>query len=98
MTLTLDAEKTYDVADTMLTAMSFNNLVSSKSAERTERVTEMVLKYMPDTIGFQETSSDWMNSLIAKLKGVYAWVGEGRNGGSSGGGFSGTAAGSGTVI
>ena len=84
VTLTLDAEKTYDVADTMLTAMSFNNLVSSKSAERTERVTEMVLKYMPDTIGFQETSSDWMNSLIAKLKGVYAWVGEGRNGGSSG--------------
>ena len=81
VTLTLDAEKTYDVADTMLTAMSFNNLVSSKSAERTERVTEMVLKYMPDTIGFQETSSDWMNSLIAKLKGVYAWVGEGRNGG-----------------
>ena len=71
VTLTLDAEKTYDVADTMLTAMSFNNLVSSKSAERTERVTEMVLKYMPDTIGFQETSSDWMNSLIAKLKGVY---------------------------
>ena len=44
----------------------------------------MVLKYLPDTIGFQETSPDWMTSLTSALGSIYGYVGEGRNGGDSG--------------
>ena len=84
VTLMPDAEKKYDVGDNMLTAMSFNHLVSSKTAERTQRVIDMVLKYLPDTIGFQETSPDWMTSLTGALGSIYGYVGEGRNGGDSG--------------
>lgn len=84
-TLALDAGKKYDTGDSVLTAMSFNHLVSSKTDERTKRVIDMVLKYLPDTIGFQETSPDWMTSLTtSSLKSIYAYVGEGRNGGNSG--------------
>ena len=84
-TLRLDAGKKYDIGESILTAMSFNVLVSSKSDVRTQRVIDMVLKYLPDTIGFQEASPDWMTSLTTgSLRSIYAYVGEGRNGGNSG--------------
>ena len=67
-----------------LRAMSFNVWVSSRSEERDERVIQMVLNYIPDVIGFQETSASWMSVLIQRLGNEYAYVGEGRNGGSSG--------------
>ena len=82
--VTLEAEKLYDSSGNLLTAMSFNNLVSSKTDARTERVIEMVMKYLPDTVGFQETNSAWLNSLVSGLGSFYAYVGEGRDGGSNG--------------
>lgn len=67
-----------------LRAMSFNVWVSSRSDARDNRVIQMVLDYMPDVVGFQETGSSWMNTLIKKLGVYYNYVGEGRDGGSSG--------------
>jgi len=65
-------------------AMSFNVWVSSRSDARDDRVVQMVLDYMPDVIGFQETGSSWMSTLIKRLGVYYNYVGEGRDGGSSG--------------
>lgn len=65
-------------------AMSFNVWVSSRSDARDDRVIQMVLDYMPDVIGFQETGSSWMSTLIKRLGVYYNYVGEGRDGGSSG--------------
>ena len=67
-----------------LRAMSFNVWVGSRSDARDERVIQMVLDYMPDVIGFQETGSSWMSTLIKRLGAYYNYVGEGRDGGSSG--------------
>ena len=64
--------------------MSFNVWVSGKTTERNERVLNMVLKYLPDTIGFQEVDPVWLSTLKSGLKDQYDFVGEGRNGGSSG--------------
>ena len=69
---------------TEMTAMSFNVLVSQRSDERDKRVIKMVLNYLPDTVGFQEANPSWMSLLTTSLSGEYAWVGNGRDGGSSG--------------
>ncbi len=70
--------------DGILKAMSFNVWVAGKTDERNERVLNMVRKYSPDTIGFQEVDPVWLATLKAGLKDQYAYVGEGRNGGDSG--------------
>ncbi len=67
-----------------LSVMSFNVLVSNITAERAERVIDMVSNYLPDTIGFQEASPTWMTKLNASLSKYYSYVGNGRDGGSSG--------------
>lgn len=82
--LDIDQDEFGEVSAGMLTAMSFNNLVSSKTDARTARVVGMVLKYLPDTVGFQETDPKWMKSLKAGLSDIYDYVGEGRDGGNSG--------------
>ncbi len=84
VTLTLAAEKLYESNDGLLTAMSFNHLVRSKTDARIERVIKMVLKYLPDTVGFQETSPSWMDILTSRLGSIYAYVGEGRDVGGKG--------------
>ena len=80
----LDGEQICKYNDSLLKAMSFNVWVSGKTVERNERVLNMVRKYFPDTIGFQEVDPVWLSTLNAGLKDQYAWVGEGRNGGNSG--------------
>lgn len=67
-----------------LTSMSFNLKVGSRSDERDARVVEMILKYMPDTIGVQEASPSWMNTLKKSISAYYNYVGEGRDGGDNG--------------
>lgn len=67
-----------------LKAMSFNVWVSSPSAERKASVLQTILNYLPDTIGVQEASSLWMSYLQTNLGDMYAYVGDGRDGGSSG--------------
>ncbi len=82
--VTLDASQVCKYNDSILKAMSFNVWVSGKTVERNERVVSMVLKYLPDTVGFQEVDPVWLATLNAGLKDQYAFVGEGRNGGASG--------------
>lgn len=82
--LSLAAEEICKYNDSILTAMSFNVWVSGKTSERNERVLSMVRKYFPDTVGFQEVDYTWLSTLNAGLKDQYAWVGEGRNGGTGG--------------
>lgn len=82
----MNIDETYGIIQegSELRAMSFNVWVSSRSDARDDRVVQMVLNYMPDVVGFQETSAPWMSVLIQRLGNEYAYVGEGRNGGGSG--------------
>ncbi len=82
--LLLDAEQICQYNDSLLKAMSFNVWVSGKTPERNERVLTMVRKYLPDTVGFQEVDPTWLSTLKSGLSDIYAYVGEGRNGGNSG--------------
>ena len=84
LSISLEASEICKYNDSILKAMSFNVWVSGKTAERNERVVSMVLKYLPDTVGFQEVDPVWLATLNAGLKDQYAFVGEGRNGGNSG--------------
>ncbi len=81
--ITLFEIERFTVKNDAVSSMSFNLWVSSKTAERTERVINMILKYLPDTFGVQEASSAWMTDLRNKLP-MYACVGGGRDGGTSG--------------
>jgi len=83
-TVKMKLENKEEINVTAMTAMSFNVLVSKMTEERSGRVVEMVKKYMPDTVGFQEASPSWMEVLKNGLSDVYAFTGEGRNGGDSG--------------
>ena len=65
-------------------AMSFNLMASSTSPARMISVVQTIRNIMPDTIGVQEGSPTWMNYLDSNLGQIYAYVGEGRNGGASG--------------
>jgi endonuclease/exonuclease/phosphatase family metal-dependent hydrolase len=78
------AEELCAYNDSILRAMSFNVWVGGKTAERNERVLSMVRNYFPDTVGFQEVDSTWYSTLKAGLKDQYAYVGEGRDGGTKG--------------
>lgn len=71
-------------ADNELKAMSFNILASSATAERKLSVTQTIVNNLPDTIGVQEASTEWMTYLNSKLGGLYANVGNGRDGGAAG--------------
>ncbi len=67
-----------------LITMSFNVWVSSKTDARSQAVIDMILKYMPDTIGVQEASPAWMDTLKSGIGSLYDYVGVGRNGGNKG--------------
>jgi endonuclease/exonuclease/phosphatase family metal-dependent hydrolase len=82
--INLEASQIFEYNDSLLKAMSFNVWVGGKTTERNERVLNMCLKYLPDTIGFQEVDPVWLATLNAGLRDQYAFVGEGRNGGASG--------------
>ncbi len=81
---TLEAETLCKYNDSILSAMSFNVWVSSRTQDRVDRVVKMVTNYLPDTIGFQEVNAAWLGALRDGLKTQYAYVGEGRDGGVNG--------------
>lgn len=69
----------------LFTVMSFNILTTAPDAARAARVVTMILNNMPDTVGLQEASPNWMNILKASdLMKYYDYVGVGRNGGNEG--------------
>lgn len=78
-------EKTAAASETdRLTSMSFNLKVNPRTDERDERVISMILQYMPDTVGVQEASPSWMETLKSSLSAYYGYVGVGRDGGNNG--------------
>ena len=78
------ASGSFVAENTSIVSMSFNVLVSSKDDERTQSVIDMIKKHDPDTLGVQEASVAWMNSLKAALGDEYNYVGIGRDKNGSG--------------
>lgn len=68
--------------------MSFNvrctNVGSRSMEDRVPDVVTTILKGMPDSMGVQEATPEWMDTLDAELGDKYAFVGEGRDGGHNG--------------
>ncbi|MBQ8213464.1 MAG: hypothetical protein IJZ80_05580, partial [Clostridia bacterium] len=68
--------------------MSFNVKTYDQTPERNSRVINVLLRYMPDSIGLQEVDQDtqdnWMPVLKGALSDYYEFVGEGREGGNKG--------------
>lgn len=74
--------KEVPVSDT-LKAMSFNILYKIESEERCMSVLQTILKCLPDTVGFQEATPEWMAILEENLGGIYDHVGVGRDDGEN---------------
>lgn len=72
--------------DDVIRTMSFNVLGKAKDRNPTRdaRVIAMINRYLPDTLGIQEGTVDWMNTLNAALSDRYAWVGVGNEGENKG--------------
>ncbi len=68
--------------------MSFNirctNVGLRGQKARTNDVVATILNGMPDSLGVQEATPQWMETLNTELGDKYAYVGEGRNGGNKG--------------
>ncbi len=60
-----------------MSAMSFNVLVGNPSP-RVNSVIGTILKYLPDTVGLQEVSYEWLTALQSTLSDYYYFVGFGR--------------------
>lgn len=67
----------------MISSMSFNIYYNPSDAQM-ERVVKLIKNYMPDTIGLQEATTEWMEYLRKELGDIYGDVGKGRDGGSRG--------------
>lgn len=83
VSLPIQLESTIPV-DGPFKAMSFNLMASSATPVRMMSVAQTIRNIMPDTIGVQEGSPSWMSYLDTSLGQIYAYVGEGRNGGNKG--------------
>lgn len=79
-----DKEYIYDFDGDAMRAMSFNIFCGNMTGERVDRVLDIIEKYMPDTIGVQEATPEWMQIFKERLGTVYKCVGEGRDGGNKG--------------
>ena len=84
VSLDLAEDSIYEFDNTTLTAMSFNVWVSQMEAPRIKRVLTMIGNYLPDTFGVQEATHSWIRQIDGEFGDLYGWVGEGRDGGSSG--------------
>ena len=74
----------YGIGKDELGAMSFNVLCGDFTGERVSRVIHMITSYLPDTVGLQEATEEWMKTLENTLSGEYGIIGEGRDGGNRG--------------
>lgn len=60
-----------------LSVMSFNILCNLRDdPSRADKVVGIVRSYMPDSVGFQEVTEEWLNILVRGLGDSYDWVGE----------------------
>lgn len=66
----------------LLRTVSYNVLVSQRSAERVAALMDSIRRMKPDTVGLQEASGAWMEDFASHLP-EYASVGIGRSGKNS---------------
>lgn len=67
-----------DDTPTRVTAMSFNIKIAEMTTDRMAAVVDTIVRYMPDTVGFQEAGTGWFTYLKNNLGGAYEFVGFGR--------------------
>ena len=68
------------VTDTTATsAMSFNVTSDGMTDTRAKAVIETIVRYLPDTVGLQEVSSEWKEYLMDHLGDYYGYIGIGRD-------------------
>ncbi len=67
-----------------LTTGTFNVYTSDVTDVRAERVIGTILSYLPDTIGLQETKTNWLKRFEEVFATYYTVVGEGREGATKG--------------
>ncbi|MBQ8814904.1 MAG: endonuclease/exonuclease/phosphatase family protein [Lachnospiraceae bacterium] len=79
----IQTEPTSPEPDT-LTAMSFNVYAGKQTEQRRMSVLQTILRYLPDTVGVQEATPEWMDYLKENLGELYGFVGTGREGGEKG--------------
>ena len=60
-------------------SMSFNLTADGMNDARAERVIETIVRYLPDTVGLQECSSDWKDAILSELGDYYGYIGTGRD-------------------
>lgn len=65
-----------------ITVMTYNVFYKGVSGTRVKNVISDILSNMPDSIGFQEVTSTWLDKLKKELGQYYDWVGEPRSSGS----------------
>lgn len=59
--------------------MSFNIRYSEFTPKRIDRVIHMVKTYKPDSVGFQEATDEWVETLAERLGDEYDYISCGRN-------------------
>ncbi len=67
-----------------ITTGTFNVYTSDVTDIRAERVIGTILSYLPDTIGLQETKTNWLQRINEVFANYYTVVGEGREGNTKG--------------
>lgn len=67
-----------------MTAMTYNIYCAQFNSTRTNKVLSMIKSYVPDTLGVQEATPEWMNFLKSNLSSTYGFVGVGRDSGGVG--------------
>ncbi|MBE6550713.1 MAG: endonuclease/exonuclease/phosphatase family protein [Ruminococcaceae bacterium] len=71
------------IENEIIKAMSYNVFIGDQTDERHDAVGDMIEKYMPDVLGVQEADIRWMKYISNRFP-VYAYAGEGRDGGEKG--------------
>ena len=78
------AEKPADTVRIMSFNVRCTNVGARSMRDRVPDVVATVLKGMPDSMGVQEATPEWIDTLNEELGASYAYVGEGRDGGHDG--------------
>ena len=77
-------EKSEDAVRVMSFNVRYSNVGARSMQDRIPDVVATVLKGMPDSMGVQEATPEWMEALDKELANYYDWVGEGRDGDGTG--------------
>ena len=78
-TLSLNVTNGYVTDTAAASTMSFNVTSGGMTDTRAKAVLETIVRYLPDTVGLQEVSSEWKEYLMDHLGDYYGYIGIGRD-------------------